>query len=36
MAELPLPLQFLAGWIGTWIARRQESTIGYLPMSRVE
>jgi hypothetical protein len=23
MAELPLPLQFLAGWIGTWIARRQ-------------
>jgi transposase InsO family protein len=30
MAELPLPLQFLAAWIGTWIARRQEATIGYL------
>jgi hypothetical protein len=30
MAELPLPLQFLAAWMGTWIARRQERTIGYL------
>jgi transposase len=30
MPELPLPLQFLAAWIGTWIARRQEGTIGYL------
>jgi hypothetical protein len=30
MAELPLPLQLLAAWIGTWIARRQERTIRYL------
>lgn len=27
---LPLPLQFLAAWIGYWVARRQESTIEYL------
>jgi len=30
MTELPLPLQFLAAWIGTWIARHQERTIAYL------
>src|SRR5579863_172611 len=30
MKELPLPLQFLAAWIGTWLARRQERLIEYL------
>ena len=30
MSELPLPVQFLAAWIGTWLARRQERLIGYL------
>src|SRR5579863_8490079 len=30
MKELPLPVQFLAAWIGTWLARRQERLIGYL------
>ena len=30
MTELPLPFQFLAAWIGTWIARHQERTIAYL------
>jgi len=30
MAQLPLPLQFLAAWIGTWVARHQERTIAYL------
>jgi putative transposase len=30
MSELPLPVQFLAAWIGTWVARRQERLIGYL------
>jgi putative transposase len=30
MAELPLPLQFLAAWIGTWVARHQERSIAYL------
>ena len=30
MAELPLPIQFLAAWIGTWVARHQERTIAYL------
>jgi hypothetical protein len=30
-AELPLPLfQFLAAWIGTWVARHQERSIAYL------
>ena len=30
MTTLPLPVQFLAAWIGTWIARHQERTIEYL------
>jgi hypothetical protein len=30
MSELPLPVQFLAAWIGTWFARRQERLIEYL------
>src|SRR5579863_2997877 len=30
MKELPLPLQFLAAWIGTLLARRQERLIEYL------
>ena len=30
MAQLPLQFQFLAAWIGTWIARHQEPTLGYL------
>jgi hypothetical protein len=30
MSELPLPVQFLAARIGTWLARRQERLIGYL------
>ena len=30
MSELPLPVQFLAAWIGTWLVRRQERLIGYL------
>jgi hypothetical protein len=30
MSELPLPLQFLAAWIGTCLARRQERLIEYL------
>jgi hypothetical protein len=30
MPELPLPLQFLAAWIGTWVARHQERSIAYL------
>jgi hypothetical protein len=30
MTALPLPLQFAAAWIGTWIARHQERTIEYL------
>jgi len=30
MSELSLPLQFLAAWIGTWLARRQERLIEYL------
>jgi len=30
MSELPLPVQFLAAWIGTWLARRQDRLIGYL------
>ena len=30
MSELPLPVQFLAAWIGTWLARRQERLIDYL------
>jgi putative transposase len=30
MAELPLPLQFLAAWIGTWVGRHQERSIAYL------
>jgi hypothetical protein len=30
MSELPLPVQFLATWIGTWVARRQERLITYL------
>ena len=30
MTTLPLPVQFLAAWIGTWIARHQERTIDYL------
>jgi hypothetical protein len=30
MAEVPLPLQFLAAWIGTWVARHQERSIAYL------
>ena len=25
-----MPLQFLAAWIGTWLARRQERLIEYL------
>jgi len=29
-SELPLPVQFLAAWIGTWLGRRQERLIGYL------
>jgi hypothetical protein len=29
-AELPLPLQFVAAWIGTWVARHQERSIAYL------
>jgi len=27
---LPLPLQFLAAWIGCWVARHQEETIGHI------
>jgi hypothetical protein len=30
MTELPLPTQFLAAWIGTWIARHRDRTIAYL------
>src|SRR5206468_2004800 len=30
MTVLPLPLQFAAAWIGTWITRHQERTIAYL------
>jgi len=30
MSELPLPFRFLAAWIGTWMARRQEQTVAYL------
>src|SRR5262249_35935411 len=30
MTGLPLTVQFLAAWIGTWIARHQERTIAYL------
>ncbi len=30
MSELPLPVQFLADWIGTWLVRRQDRLIGYL------
>ena len=30
MTTLPLPVQFLAAWIGTWIARHQQRTIKYL------
>jgi putative transposase len=30
MAELPLPVRFLAAWIGTWVARHQERSIAYL------
>ena len=30
MGELPLPVQFLAAWIGTWVAQRQERLIAYL------
>jgi transposase InsO family protein len=30
MSDLPLPVQFLAAWLGTWMARRQERLIGYL------
>ena len=30
MTALPLPVPFLASWIGTWIARHQEHTIEYL------
>ena len=30
MSELPLPVQFLAAWIGTWLSRRQDCLIGYL------
>ena len=29
MTELPLPIQFLAAWIGTWVARHQERTVAY-------
>lgn len=27
--ELPLPLQFLAAWIGLWVGRHQERVIAY-------
>jgi len=30
MTTLPLPVQFLAAWIATWMARHQERTIDYL------
>jgi transposase InsO family protein len=30
MSELPLPVQFLAAWIGAWVARRQAQQIEYL------
>jgi hypothetical protein len=30
MTEIPLPLQFIAAWIGTWVGRHQERTIAYL------
>jgi len=30
MADIPLPLQFLAAWIGTWVTRHQERAIAYL------
>jgi hypothetical protein len=30
MTEIPLPLQFIAAWIGTWVARHQERTIAHL------
>lgn len=30
MTTLPLSVQFLAAWIGTWITRHQERTIEYL------
>ncbi|MEP6651893.1 MAG: integrase core domain-containing protein [Myxococcales bacterium] len=28
--ELPLPFQFLAAWVGVWVARHQEKRIAYL------
>jgi putative transposase len=30
MTTLPLPIQFLAAWIATWMARHQERVIDYL------
>jgi hypothetical protein len=30
MTALPLPLQFAAAWVGTWLSRHQERTIEYL------
>ena len=30
MTTLPLSLQFLAAWIGTWIAQHHGRTIAYL------
>jgi putative transposase len=30
MTTLPLPIQFLAAWIATWMARHQEQVIDYL------
>jgi putative transposase len=30
MTEIPLPLQFIAAWIGTWVGRQRERTIAYL------
>jgi hypothetical protein len=30
MSDLRLPVQFLAAWVRTWMARRQERLIGYL------
>jgi hypothetical protein len=30
MTELPLPLQFVAAWIGTWLTRHQELALEYL------
>ena len=29
MSELPLPVQFPAAWIGTWVARRQAPLTEY-------